>query len=353
MEKFDLTNEEEVDSQNSDYQYPKGVPIDSENAEKIADQYEGKPPIQVFDSELNDINDPEAMERVSSLLEKQVEFVVEKYGVDKRLLQTKLENISAIKWFPGAPYTVIYNGEKTQIKGDRGATAFCNHMIQSYDGDSWDFKVAVFFDDMVDDHILSHELFHALSTNGNMRFGNNGIGYDKKGLSIIGYNRKDEKVDPLLEAKGLNEGITELLVTQFSSDERPEQYEPQVYISNILISPNNSKLVNAYFSDDVSDFRTFLRDFDERQNSASSEDLVKMGTSSNKPVPLNLLQACIEYTISYCDNVEQLKMERKRLIPILNKILDHNKFDDSSNEQEIVNIVNNILLSKKEELLKK
>ena len=354
MEKFNTVSGEDVDSQNGDYQEPGNVSFDPENAKIIVEQHEGKPPIRVLDSELNEIEDPEAVERVSSLLEKQIGFVAEKYGVNKELLQTRLDNILVVKWRPGNPYAVIYNGKKIQIPECRNAAAFSNHVVQSYNVNEefWDFKVAVFFDDMVDDYVLSHELFHALATNGNMRFDSNGIGYDKKGVSITGYNRKDEKVDSSLGAEGLNEGITELLVTKLSPGES-DQYAPQVYLSNILISPNNNMLVNAYFSDNVNDFRASLKDFDGRQSSARSEDLIKIDTSTSNPIPLVLLQACVEYTISYCDNVEQLTMERKRLIPIFKKILEHNKFNDSSDEQEIINMINDTLLSKKKELLKK
>ncbi|MBR5046214.1 hypothetical protein IKX73_01105 [Candidatus Saccharibacteria bacterium] len=308
--------------------------------------------IKVLDSELNEIDDPASVERVGSVLEKQIDFLSDNYGIDRRLLQSRLDNISIVKWKPGTGHSVFYNGVKYQIAGGRGDPgAFVTRMEQSFDGDSWSFKEAIFFDDAVDNHVLSHELFHAFSAKDSMGFNDEGVGYNKNGVSIDGYNRQDEKIDASLYAKGLNEGITELLATKFSSDERPVQYEPQAYLSDILISPNNNRLLTAYFSNDEDDFRSFLSDFERRQGTLPSSSLVELPIRTNEPISKDLIKACVEYTISYCDDVEQLTEERKRLIPVFNKILKHNRLNgNEGNSQEIIDTINSVLLSKREEL---
>lgn len=308
--------------------------------------------IKVFDSELNEIDDSVASERVSSMLEKQTVFLVNHYDIDMHLLQSRMENISAVKWRPGTSHSVFYNGTKHEIAGGRGDPgAFCARMEQSFDGSSWSFKEAVYFDDAVDNHALSHELFHALSAKNSMGFNHGGVGYDKNGVSIDGYNKQDEKVDSSLQAKGLNEGITELLATKFNSDERPIQYEPQVFLADILVSPNNNSLLAAYFSEGEGDFRHFLSDFESRQSTLQGSSLVEMSTHTNKPISVDLIKACVEYTISYCDSVNQLTEERKRLLPIFNKVLAHNKFvGNEEGNQVIIDALNNVLLLRRNEL---
>ncbi len=311
--------------------------------------------VKVYDAELNEVDNPIVAERVQSMLGAEVDFLVEKYGIDKDLLQTRRENVSVVEWRLGTGFSAIYNGEKRYVpKGDTGPAAFCAHMEQLFDGDSWSFKEAVYFDNEADDSTLSHELFHALSTKNNMSFNDNGIGYNKSGVSIDGYNKEDKVVDSSFRAEGLNEGITELLSTKFYSQEKPDVYDAQVYLSDILISPNNGKLLTAYFSNDEGDFRDFLIDFGQRQNILPSDALVKL-SKDDVFLSTDFITACTEYVISYCNDIDQLKAERKRIIPIVDRIIEHNRspqFDNmNDNGEQIVNSVKNAFSMKRGELV--
>lgn len=310
--------------------------------------------ITLYDADLNIVESTERKERIADTLQKEIDFISTNFGVDRDFLQKRVDNLAAVEWKVRTPHKVQYMGEVKTVNGGRNAAAFFAKKSQTYKDGHWDFENAVYFDDRVSPHTLDHKLLHALSANTEINFGESDIGWDKGGLNVSGYNRQDEKVDDTMFAEGLNEGVTELLAAKFDGA-TPDVYLPQVYVADLLISPNNPKLVQAYFAEDKEVFRGFLDDFDARQKSIQSSRLTGLSKSAIIDIDDDLLRGCVEYTISHCETVEQLTAERQRLLPIFNKIISHNEFGDNygdEQKQATIDMLNQTLLLRRNELLK-
>ena len=182
-----------------------------------------------------------------------------------------------------------------------------------------------------------------------MHFDENGIGYDKVGLSIQGYNRDDELVDASMDAKGLNEGVTELLTTQMLSS--ASRYTYQVYIANILNGNMKNSLIQAYFSKDEGAFKSFLEEFDKRQSTVSSEKLVELKNGIQFRVDTQLLRGCLEYTLSYCNNMEELTAERKRLLPIFKSMMYDLNLEYDEEQFDVKSFVDSVFSNKRDKIL--
>jgi len=85
-------------------------------------------------------------------------------------------------------------------------------------------------------------------------------------ISISGYDRENREIDVGMKAKGLNEGITEMLAMQVDGMASPAAYDKQVYLAAILANSQDNALINAYFSNNPIKFQEFLKDFDKRQS---------------------------------------------------------------------------------------
>ena len=160
----------------------------------------------------------------------------------------------------------------------------------------------------------------------------------KCGTKITAYNRKDEIVDKSLRSEGLNEGITELLACKLNNEE-PNAYDYQVYLADILINNNNSTLVKSYFSDDSNKFKEFLKDFEKRQSQVSSKELAELTTSLGEVMDSRLLSGCLDYSLSFCNTIDELKVERNRLLPIFKKMYENIniEFDDEFDLKQFFN----------------
>ena len=282
--------------------------------------------IDLYDADLNKVENSERHERISESIDMIKDFVVENYGIDEGLLQKRIDHISAVDWKINTPHKVQYNDKIFSPKTGAGATAFNEKRRTIRDGDNWSFENAVYFDDSVSSHDLRHELTHALSANDTMSLNEKGIAYDKIGLKVVGYNDNEDRIDNSLNANGLNEGLTELLATKIDHNESPQAYDGQVYVADMLVSPNNPKLVEAYFSENEDSFRDFLADFENRQDSIDGAKLTELSVKQNI-IDDDLAKACIEYSLSYCNNEEQLASEQARLEKIANQIVIYNEED--------------------------
>jgi len=307
--------------------------------------------MKIYNRELEQIENPELHAKVGSIIEKQIEFLVQTYGVDEKLLQDKVERLAIVERHAAdATYFVEYNGEKKELPNSRSAAAFVTRKKQEYDGDKWSFESGIYMSDTNGEHKVIHELFHFLSQKQQMEFDENGIGYTKSGISMSGYDRQENLVDNSINAEGLNEGITELLATKFDIGSNPEAYDFQTYIADILISEHHNSLVKSYFSEDEKDFGKFLDEFDKQQNTISSKKLIEMSTDGQPIADTKLLKGCLEYALSFCKDIDELKAERKRLLPIFKGMSENINIEFDNKQLELKEFFNDILLKKKEEI---
>ena len=210
----------------------------------------------------------------------------------------------------------------------------------------------IYTNDNNSNHTITHEMFHFLADNTEMYFDTNGIGYDKRGISIDGYDKDDGKVDIGLKASGLNEGITEMLAMQVDELKKPNTYDSQVYLATILVNSQSNALIDAYFSEDSKKFKKFLKDFDKRQSITTSEKLLSLSTISDGMIDVELLKGCLEYSLSFCNNIEQLSNERKRLLPIFKTMsMEQGMSIDFSDEDfDIKQFFSNMMNDKRQEI---
>lgn len=279
--------------------------------------------MKLYNRNLEQIEDKSREMRMQLLLEEVIEFLVNKYGVDRKFLQDKAVKIAFVERNSNESYFVEYNGEKKEINTSSGAAAFVTHKNQEYDKEKWEFENAIYASDTNSNHTIKHELFHYFSSVLDMEFNEDGIGYDKIGLDISGYNKKDELVDSSMRAGGLNEGITELLAQKLDNASTLRNvYTYQVFLADILVSDKNHSLIRAYFSSDEKDFRDFLSEFDKRQSTISSNNLIELSLKDSfDKMNKDLFKGCIEYTLSFCSSKEEFETEKSRLVKIIEKMV--------------------------------
>ena len=278
--------------------------------------------MKLYNRELERIENKSRESRMQSLVEEVIDFLSDEYGIDRQILQEKAKEISFVERRANETHFVEYNGQKEEVTTGKESASFVTHKSQNYNKGKWTFENAVYTGDINNDHTIKHELFHYFSGKLNMEFNEHNIGYDKSGVEIQGYDREDNVVDSSINAKGLNEGITELLAQKL--DKVPtlgNNYAYQVSVADILISNKDKSLIKAYFSSSEKYFRSFLEEFDKRQATISSNDLVSMLASDtfdnfNK----DLLKGCLEYTLSFCTIKEEFDKEKNRLFQIVENV---------------------------------
>lgn len=306
--------------------------------------------MRLYNRELEQIQNAERENRIQEIAEKNISFLVEKYGIDEDFLMKRLEKLSVVER-KGKTHFVIQNGEKFEINSNAPAS-FVTKKDMEFDGNKWSFENAVYTSDNNGNHTITHELFHFLAENTEMDFDTNGIGYDKRGVSIDGYDREDGKVDVGMKASGLNEGITEMLAMEVDGMDAPATYESQVYLAAILVNSQDNALINAYFSEDSRNFKKFLEDFDTRQSVTSSKKLVSLSTISDGVIDVELLKGCLEYSLSFCQNMEQLTNERKRLLPIFKSMSMSNglNIEFSDENFDVKHFFSDMMSTKRQEI---
>ena len=188
----------------------------------------------------------------------------------------------------------------------------------------WKIDKTIHCSEKTSDHDLSHELLHTLSSSQRVYFNENGVTLYKTGLSVKFMNKQKQVVNKSYDAVGLTEGLTELLAEKIEPSKSPQYtYAQAKRIANILLSPFNDKLAQAYFSNKLEDVEEFFNDFDNRQKRVSSKELINLDPET-KYVTINLLRGCIEYALSFCGSPEQQQMEKERLRPIIKQVLRKN-----------------------------
>lgn len=201
------------------------------------------------------------------------------------------------------------------------------------------------FSDSGFEHTFAHELFHYLSSDVEMTFNNNGAEYIS-GISIGIYDKDDNVISE--ESRGLNEGITELLAIKQTGTHGGE-YNIAVKIADILMGRNSQAIINAYFSTDKEQVEKFYEDFEKRQTTISSKQLKSIPASCNYfTLDINLIKGCLEYSLSYCQTIEELETERKRLLPIFKEMRDDFNIDYSEENFDIKDLFVSVIKEKRE-----
>ena len=86
-------------------------------------------------------------------------------------------------------------------------------------------------------------------------------------------NKQKQVVNKSYNAIGLTEGLTELLAEKIEPSKSPQYtYAQAKRIANILLSPFNDKLAQAYFSNKLEDVEEFFNDFDNRQKASPQKN---------------------------------------------------------------------------------
>lgn len=297
--------------------------------------------MKLYNRNLEEIKDNSRENRMQALVNQVIDFLTREYSIDKQFLQEKAEKIAFVERESAETYFVEYNGRKDELS-NVGAESFVTHKKQEYDGEKWNFENAIYTSDINKDHTIKHELFHYFSDILSMEFNENGIGYDKSGIKIVGYDKDDKLVDDSIDATGLNEGITELLAQKLDkSSTLQNSYAYQVSIADILINSKNQSLIKAYFSKDENEFKSFLKEFDKRQSTISSKDLVGLlANDSFDNINKDLLKGCLEYTLSFCVSKEEFSMEKNRLIQIVENIGIADYKDGVNTKQYLIDTIN-------------
>lgn len=308
--------------------------------------------MKVYNSELELIENKQKESEVSNILDTVISFATEEYGIDEQILRDRANSLAIVERKMSEKFvTQENNGVKQKTKAPATAAAFTGTTKQSFDGTKWDFETAIFITDNNNLHNVSHELFHALSEKTEITFDDTGIGYLKKGVSILGYDKADNLVDSEYNAIGLNEGITELLAAKMDGI-APTAYKAQAYLADIMISDKNNSLVKAYFSNEDKDVKKFFDEFEKRQNKASAKELVNLSKSAVDEMNVSVLEGVLDYTLSYCNNMDELKNERARLLNIFTAIAKEPEIEFNDESFDIKAFFKDKMLARRDELTK-
>lgn len=305
--------------------------------------------MKLYNRELEQIENKEREKRILTIAEKNISFLVKEYGIDENILRHRLEKMSVVER-TGGTHFVVKNGERHEIKSGAPAS-FVTKKDMEFNGEKWTFENAIYTNDNNGDHTIAHEIFHILSENTEMDFNEKDIGYDKRGISITGYTKQeDREADLSLNATGLNEGITEMLAMQVDEANVPATYDNQVYLAQILINSRDNSLIRAYFSNNSKQFRRFLNEFDQRQSVISSKKLVSLSIISDGLIDVEMLKGCLQYSLSFCKDMEQLTNERKRLLPIFQNMSKNVGIEFSDESFDVKEYFKGTLSAKRQEL---
>ena len=303
--------------------------------------------MKIYDNDtFSEINDVEKEEYFNNLVQKQIEFIskIVNEKCDINTINDRVKNLQVVRFKESNPrsFNVIDNGKIVSVRANPNAAAFFGIRKIENGEDKKEITNAIFISNTNSKHTVTHELFHALSSNTEITYDENGKGYNKKGLKIIGYDKEDNILDRSLNADALNEGMTEMLAMKFDNSKHAQSYDVYTYIADILNVDTTNSLLNAYFLSDIEVFKNFLKEFDEKQKVISSEELVSMSSKENLSFDkmLQVINACTEYTMSFCKTTEEFNIQKDRL----NTVFEHMKdnINVMENVDEIEKFQNNI-----------
>ena len=230
---------------------------------------------------------------------------------------------SIIEIINGEKYKVKYNGDIYEYDFPRSVRAASNYIEQERVENGFRLKPGIVLRDKNIEkfkHVFTHESIHMFAIKTELPYDNRGINYSKCGAGIVYYNQDDQPINKDLDAKGLNEGITELLTQKYMNDKDINIYELQTIIARIMTRHNRS-LINAYFSRNDQDMKEFYKDFDERQSFITSKDLISMPENiiTDKEQVCSLLEGAISYNLSFVPQ-EKIEKEAEKLKDILSSL---------------------------------
>lgn len=292
--------------------------------------------MKLVNGKLEKIDNDEIISSIEAIVSKEEEFLLNK-GYSNEISKRK-DNLLIL--YCDSNYNISINDRLKSQNIPENAAAICRTLVYDMGKDNWKFTNGVILRKSNSSHNISHELFHALSKN-NILESENGVFYDKTGVKIIGYNENGDEVDESLNADFLNEGITEMLTNEFCNEKEVVAYPFATYIAKLLTT-HDDELLQAYFSKEKSDFKKFLNDFDNKQSTISSNELVEINSKTilSDDEMFNLVNACVTYGINSIDNIEK----RQELIIKYNNILeemDNNYLVSLNNNEKYCNTINN------------
>lgn len=311
--------------------------------------------MKIYNRQLEKIEDEGLQQRVSEIMRKVQNFLVQNYGLESQTLEKRAQELSIVTFSKKDDQTYIktFDGKPKELPISTFHVAWHGQKSQRYDGDMCYFEDAIFIDATYTDdefeHTFAHEFFHHLSSDSEMKFDENGHALYKTGVSIGSYDRNDNLVSR--ESIALTEGITEALTIQYMEGRGLESYIVFNKIATILMNRKHPKILEAYFSNNKNKVEEFYKDFEARQEIVSSEELKNLyydakGPNAyfpiDKPINANLIRGCLEYSLSYCENMEQLIAERRRLLPIFKSMANDPNIEYSDENFDIREMVNSV-----------
>lgn len=306
--------------------------------------------MKIYDNDTFDVvNDVEKEEYFNSLVENQIEFLneISNGNCDIKSIKDRANNLQVVRFKEPNPksFNVMDNGKVVLVRANPNAAAFFGIRKVNVKEEKKETTNAIYVSDSNSKHTSVHELFHALSANTEITYDENGKGYNKIGLKIIGYDKNDNVMNTSLKADALNEGMTEMLAMKFDNSKQPQGYDVYTYITDILNVNTKNSLLNAYFSNDVEIFKSFLKEFDSKQTIFSSKELVSMSSKENLnfDTMMRVVKACTEYSMSFCKTMEEYNVQKNRLNSIFNDIKENiNVIENLDESETLQNNVNEI-----------
>ncbi len=308
---------------------------------------------RVYDAELNEVDNPERIERLGNLAQDEIYYILDNYPADEAVLMERYAVLSAVDWRQGRPYLTIEDGQIVQHDDvSDGLTNAFTHAVVRQGNQT---ITGIYYGDELAQFDLSHEVFHALSTSVrdfvDPRTGNFCI---KRGLQSVlltpDWRLIDHPMNISPNDQALNEGVTELLAKRFqqragatearsSFDYHKERqiilpYKQWVDLADILSAPEHDQVITAYFADDPLAPLAFLEDFDRRQNYIDANELKTMeqpvsgmligGGLPDGFVDERVAIGAVEYAVSFYGDEESLEAEWQRVVPIAQRIIQRN-----------------------------
>jgi len=310
----------------------------------------------IYDDKLNKINDDKLSSQIDNTINDVVNYI--NRNTDNKyseLLNKRKDNL--ITQLVDEDYYLCHDDHiiRTPVKLTSGGLA--GHAVTKKNGDKRIFVNGIYFkksqrkilrrllivrENNIDKHVLVHEIFHALTFATESKEIDNNY-YDKMGLTIMMYNKNGLVENRMLCARGLTEGMTEWLTTNYLRD-KPMNYHFQLEIANILAGGTDKSLLNALLSDSSLPFINYLIDLNNKNVSINAKDLIDIPSEGNISAKDQyiLLKGSMEYVLAKAKENNTYEEERNRLERHL--VLDDNTsssfykaFKEAKTHQKVLN----------------
>lgn len=265
--------------------------------------------MKVIDKNFNSVGEPSNVKEIVN----NIESTLRNTNVDKDILEESLSNFNDlfIQISEDDTYSIkLPNGSLRQNRISSGVGALKTNMSISVNPNELYIEPGIVMRKNFNNHQLTHEMLHGITSKKHNSFDENGITYTKTGTKIDYYDKSlDDYENPNnLSSNGLNEGITELL-TSIITGEYTGSYAPFVVISYLFMSSNNY-LLNAYFMKDIAGMEKFYKDVEERQALITRDDFITLSSKCTDTERLSkIISAGLEYNKSYGKEISENELD--------------------------------------------